>query len=144
MHRFPTKLPFPPGCHLTLSRVPCRGPTFPSTHLLPLCSFPTVVSSATLTVCVCVCVCVQSLSRVRLFANPWTVAHQAPLVQGIFQARRLGWVAVFLRQRIFPTQGLNLPLLCLLHWQADSLPLALPGKPILMAYFSTNNSLMKI
>ena len=30
-------------------------------------------------VCVCVCVSVQSLSRVRLFATPWTAAHQASL-----------------------------------------------------------------
>ena len=30
------------------------------------------------TVCVCVCVC-KSLSLVRLFATPWTVARQAPL-----------------------------------------------------------------
>ena len=30
---------------------------------------------------------------------------------------------------MFPTQGLNLLILCLLHWQACSLPLALPGKP---------------
>ena len=29
----------------------------------------------------------------------------------------------------FLTQGSNLCLLCLLHWQADSLPLAPPGKP---------------
>jgi len=29
-------------------------------------------------VCVCVCVC-ESLSRVQLFATPWTVARQAPL-----------------------------------------------------------------
>ena len=29
----------------------------------------------------------------------------------------------FLLQGIFLTQGLNLYLLCLLHWQADSLPL---------------------
>ena len=28
-------------------------------------------------------------------------------------------------QGIFPTQGSKLPLLCLLHWQADSLPLVL-------------------
>ena len=35
----------------------------------------------------------------------------------------------FLLQRIFLSQGLNLHLLCLLHWQADSLPLAPPGKP---------------
>ena len=26
-----------------------------------------------------VCVCVCKLSHVRLFATPWTVAHQAPL-----------------------------------------------------------------
>ena len=30
---------------------------------------------------------------------------------------------------IFPTQGLNLGLLCLLDWQASSLPLVSPGKP---------------
>ena len=30
---------------------------------------------------------------------------------------------------IFPTQGSNLCLLCLLHWQVGSLPLAPPGKP---------------
>ena len=31
-------------------------------------------------VCVCVCMCVcESLSRVRLFATPWTVACQDPL-----------------------------------------------------------------
>ena len=34
----------------------------------------------------------------------------------------------FLHQDIFPTQGSNL---CLLHWQADSSPLAPPGKPFL-------------
>ena len=36
-----------------------------------------------------------------------------------------------LLQRIFLTQGLNPRLLCLLHWQADSLPLAPAGKPII-------------
>ena len=34
-----------------------------------------------------------------------------------------------LLQGIFPTQGLNLHLLYLLHWQAGSLPLRPPGKP---------------
>ena len=33
-----------------------------------------------------------------------------------------------LLQEIFPTQGSNLGLLRLLHWQVDSLPLAPPGK----------------
>ena len=32
-------------------------------------------------------------------------------------------------QGIFPTQGSNPHLLCLLHWQVCSLPLAPPGKP---------------
>ena len=36
----------------------------------------------------------KSLSHVRLFVTPWTVAYQAPL-SGIFQARVLEWVAVF-------------------------------------------------
>ena len=35
----------------------------------------------------------------------------------------------FLLQGIFLTQGSNPGLLCLLHWQVGSLPLAPPGKP---------------
>ena len=35
----------------------------------------------------------------------------------------------FLPRGIFLTQGLNLRLLCLLRWQAVSVPFALPGKP---------------
>ena len=31
---------------------------------------------------------------------------------------------------ILPTQGSNLHLVCLLHWQVGSLPLVPPGKPI--------------
>ena len=34
------------------------------------------------------------LSHVYLFANLWTVAHQAPLTMGIAQARTLHWVAM--------------------------------------------------
>ena len=37
---------------------------------------------------------VKSLSRVRLFATPWTVAYQAPPFHGILQARILQWVAI--------------------------------------------------
>ena len=36
----------------------------------------------------------ESLSRVQLFATPWTVAHQAPTSMGFFQARILKWVAI--------------------------------------------------
>ena len=60
-----------------------------------------------------VCVCV--LSRVRLFATPRTVAHQAPLSMELSsQNTRVG--CHFLLQGIFLNQGSN-P--CPLHWQAD-------------------------
>ena len=44
-----------------------------------------------------------------------------------FPGRNIGMGSHFLLQGIFPTQGLNL---CLLHWQADSLPLSHQGSPI--------------
>ena len=47
------------------------------------------------------------LSHVQLFATLWTVAHQAPLVHVIFQARILERVAISLLQGIFPTYGSN-------------------------------------
>ena len=42
---------------------------------------------------------------------------------GIFQARILEWIAISSSRGIFPTQEQNWHLLCLLHWQAYSLPL---------------------
>ena len=57
-------------------------------------------------VCVCVCVCVscimptgmhvgvKSLSRVRLFVTPWTVARQAPPSMGFSRQEYLKWVAI--------------------------------------------------
>ena len=46
------------------------------------------------------------------------------------------WVGchLLLLQGIFPTQGLNPCLLCLLHWQVSSLPLELPGKTLVYKY----------
>ena len=73
-------------------------------------------------------VCAQLLGRIRLFASPWTTALQAPLAYGIFQARKLEWVAIFLLQAIFQTQGSNPHLFYLLHSQAESLPLVPPGE----------------
>ena len=40
----------------------------------------------------------------------------------------------FLHQRIVLTQGLNSHLLCLLHWQADSLPLSHVGNSYICVY----------
>ena len=49
---------------------------------------------------------VKSLSRVRLFATPWTVAYQAPLSMGF--SRQEYWSGLpFPIQGIFPTQGSN-------------------------------------
>ena len=78
--------------------------------------------------CVCVCVCAQSLSRVRFFATPGTAARQAPLSMGF--PRQEDWSGLpFLFQGIFPTQGSNLCLLCLLHWQMVSLQPSQLGSP---------------
>ena len=71
---------------------------------------------------------VKSLSHVRLFATPWTVAYQAPLSMG-FPSKNTGVAYHAFLQGIFPTQGSNAHLLFLLHWQAGSLPLPPPGKP---------------
>ena len=65
-------------------------------------------------------------SRVWLCATLWTVACQAPLSIG-FSSTWVGCRALL--QGICPTQGSDPCLLRLLHWQADSLPLAPPGKP---------------
>ena len=40
------------------------------------------------------CVVLKSLSCVRIFVTPRTVAHQAPLSEVILQARILEWVAM--------------------------------------------------
>ena len=52
--------------------------------------------------------------------NPVDYSSQASSVHRISQARILEVGCHFLLQEIFPTQGLNPNLLCLLHWQADS------------------------
>ena len=79
----------------------------------------------------------SSFSLVQLFATPWTAAHQSlwlggiifiPPVHGIPLSmefsRQEYWSGLpFLASGIFPTQGLNLHLLCLLYWQKGSLSL---------------------
>ena len=68
-----------------------------------------------------VCVRVCTLSHVQL-CDPWTAACQAPLSIG-FPGKNTG-VGCHFFLGVFPTQELNPHLLCLLHWQADSLPLS--------------------
>ena len=64
-------------------------------------------------------VAAQSLSCVRLFATPWTVAHQAPLSMGF--SRQEYWSGLpFLFPGDLPDPGIEL---------ADSFPLSHLGSP---------------
>ena len=66
-----------------------------------------------------ICVCMLShFSRIQL-------AHQALLSMG-FSSKNTRVGCHFLFQGIFPTEGWNPSLLCPLHWQVGSLPLAPP------------------
>ena len=63
-------------------------------------------------------------------ATSWTVACQAPLSWD-FPGKNTGVGCPFLLQGILLTQGSNLHLLHLLHWQADSLPPSYLGSYLL-------------
>ena len=69
------------------------------------------------------CVCALFLSHVRLFATPWTVAHQAPL--SVEFSRKEYWSGLpFPPSGDLPDPGLEpaSPV-----WQVDFLPLSHPG-----------------
>ena len=69
---------------------------------------------------------VKSLSRVRLFATPWTVAHQAPPSMGF--SRQEYWSGLpFPSPGYLPNPGIE-PRSPTLH--ADALTSEPPGKPI--------------
>ena len=75
-----------------------------------------------------VCVCSVG-SVVSDSVTLWTAACQTPLSMGF--CRQEYWSRLLcLPPGIFLTQGLNPHLLCLLHWEMGSLPLAPPGKPV--------------
>ena len=60
-------------------------------------------------------------------AAPWSLAHQAPLSVE-FPGKNTVAGCLLLLLRIFLTQGSNLGLLWLLHWQVTSLPLCYMGQ----------------
>ena len=71
-------------------------------------------------------VVVQLLSPVRLFATPWTVAHQAPPSMGF--PRQEYWSGLpFLSPGDIPKPGIKPTSPA---WQVDSLPLSHLGSPI--------------
>ena len=67
---------------------------------------------------------VKSLSRVRLFVTPCTIAYQVPLPMG-FSRQEYGVGCHVFLQEIFPTQRL---ILGLLHCRHNALPSEPPGK----------------
>ena len=88
-------------------------------------------------------VCVLShFNPLWVFTTLWTIAHQAPLSIGFSnQEHWSGFSALF--QGIFPTERLNLPLLCLLHWQLGSLQLAPPAKPFVRKFSKVDRSMSR-
>ena len=73
------------------------------------------------------CVHAKSLQSCPALCDLMDCSPPGSSVHGILQERTLE--CCFLLQGIFPTQGSNLRLLCLLRWQAGALPLAPAGKP---------------
>ena len=71
-------------------------------------------------------------------ATPWTAVHQAVCPWNSPDKNTIVGCH-FLLQGIFLTQGSNPCLLCLLHWQADSLPQSHLGSPIQMNYRNSND-----
>ena len=75
-----------------------------------------------------VCVHPKWPTHVRLFAILWTIAARL-LCPWDSPGNNTGVGCHAFLQGIFPTQGSNPGPLCILHWQAGSLPLASPRKP---------------
>ena len=65
----------------------------------------------------------KSLSRVRLFATPWTVAYQASLSMGFVQERVLEWVDISF------SRGSSRPRDRPLHCKQTLYPLSHQGSP---------------
>ena len=78
---------------------------------------------------------VKSLQLCPTLCNSIDYSLPGSSVHGILQART-GVGNHSLLQGIFLTQGYNLCLLCLLIWQAGSLPLVQPGKSHICIYIS--------
>ena len=77
---------------------------------------------------------VKSLSRIRLFATPWTVAYQPPLSMGF--SRQECWSRLpFPSPGDFPNPGIEPGSPAL---EADALPSEPPGKLILLQWVRPN------
>ena len=89
-------------------------------------------------------ICAKLLQSCLTLCDPMDYSPPGSSVHGDSLGNNTGVDCHALLQGIFKTQGWNLCLLCLLHWQAGSLPLAPPGKPSLLYQFSTVQSLSHV
>ena len=76
----------------------------------------------------------KSLQLCPILCNSMDCSLPGSSVNGILQARILEWVAMPSSRGSSRLKRSNLHLLCHLHWQADSSPLASPGKPRLVTH----------
>ena len=82
------------------------------------------------------CMHAKSLQSCLTLRDPMGGSLTDFSVHGILQARILEWFVMPSSKRIFPTQGSNRYLLCLLHWQMGSLPLVPLGGPLVRHLYS--------
>ena len=104
-----------------LSSIPCAL-QYPVTLLVTYFTYCQFLKIRTITECINLLSCVS--------VTPWTRAQQAPLFMEFSRQEYQRGCHALPSPGIFLTQGWNLHLLGLLHWQADSLLLVAPGKPI--------------
>ena len=84
-----------------------------------------------------ICVGVTLLQLCRTLCNPMDCSPPTGLLcPSDSPGKNTGVGCHAFLQRIFPTQGSNLHLFYLLHWQVGSLPLAPPTQRILALYFT--------
>ena len=73
--------------------------------------------------------CAESLQLCPTLCNPMDCSLPGSSIHGILQASILEWVAMPSFRGSSRPHGSTLHLLCPLHWQVGSLPLAPPAKP---------------
>ena len=76
--------------------------------------------------------------------TPWTAVHQAPLWES--PIKNTGECCHFLLQGIFPTQGSNPCLLCLLYWQNRSVlqghRVSISDEPVISIQFCVTSQII--
>ena len=103
-----------------LKRLAC-APTTSHFPLIVLMIYPFWISLNHFLKSVCVCSVAQSFQH---FCDPTDCSLPGSSLHGIILARILEQVAISYSRGIFPTQGSNSNLLCLLHWQVELLQLS--------------------